>query len=65
MNNEYRVWRRVSKIRRKIARGEETYYQLVIPKIWAEKAGLDKNPDVIIEFNGVLKIIPDEGGNGA
>lgn len=65
MNKGYRVWRRVSKIRRKIASGEETYYQLVIPKIWAEKAGLDKNPDVIIEFNGILKIIPEEEGRGA
>lgn len=58
--DEYKLRRKVSKSRRKTRAGVTEYYQFIIPKIWAEKVGLDKNPEVEVLFNGVLKIIPSK-----
>jgi hypothetical protein len=40
---------------------ERDYYQLNIPRLWAEKVGFDRNPEVRVEFNGILKVIPKGG----
>jgi hypothetical protein len=69
MADEYVVIRKISKLVKSWRKGdqkvEREYYQFAIPRLWAKKAGLDKNPVVEVRFNGILKIIPKgEGANG-
>jgi hypothetical protein len=54
----YKQIRKVITIKRSTKRGMVEFYQMYIPKLWAEKVGLDKYPYVEVCFNGVLKIMP-------